>query len=93
MALRFLLLFLPLASACLPPNATSGLFVQAGADSLSADGSDCHPYDSISSAHGALPAEGGGILIQPNPTRWSLGGLMVRKNVWIDGQGGDFIID
>ena len=89
----FLLLFLPFASSCLPPNATSGLFVQADADSLSADGSDCHPYTSVLSAHWALPAEGGRIIIQPSSTQLSVGGLGVTKNVWIDGCGGNFIMD
>lgn len=93
MAFQFLLLFLPFAWSCAPPNATSGLFVQADADPLSADGSDCHPYASISAAQGALPAEGGRLLVHPNTEKWSLGGLSIWSNVWIDGLGGDFIVD
>lgn len=87
------LLLLSLASACSPADPSSGLFVQASADPVGADGSDCLPFPSLAAALQALPITGGTLLPQPMVDYWPLGGLVIELPSTIDGQGGKFLLN
>ena len=89
-----LTLVMCVTEACVSsPSPTSGLYVRAESDPVTADGSDCNPFASIAAAIAALTPSGGTALIEPRSDSWTIGGLTIFSAVTLNAQGSHFLLD